>query len=297
MIQYFFNQTSLSEVTAIKELLNSKKKKLELQDFNNPFEEYYQAEVVFDKIKRKALDNKNEKLANSTYVTKKYFHLFGSLASYFALLQKRNYRQSWDRLQDCLDEIYDVGQFVYINHRFELPFLKKLLKQYEKMYPFEIFVSPEFAITKSECSICGKPMNNLSCPHIRGNLYWGEMACEKVLEIKEINSAVLVSNPLDKRCLIELADDDRTENEKFLMLDKFCNKRIYRFQMFQIKHNKFFERDENVKKQKANELCLCGSGKKFKKCCRAKMLYEHHEYQIFLNDKCEFVYFNTEHKL
>lgn len=81
------------------------------------------------------------------------------------------------------------------------------------------------------------------------------------------------------------------------MLDKFCNKRIYRFQMFQIKHNKFFERDENVKKQKANELCLCGSGKKFKKCCRAKMLYEHHEYQIFLNDKCEFVYFNTEHKL
>ena len=54
---------------------------------------------------------------------------------------------------------------------------------------------------------------------------------------------------------------------------------------------------ENVKKQKANELCLCGSGKKFKKCCRAKMLYEHHEYQIFLNEKCEFVYFNIEHKL
>lgn len=114
MIQYFFNQTALSEVTTIKKLLNNKKNKLKLQDFDNPFEEYYQAEVFFDKIKQSSLDNKNEKLANSTFVAKRYFHLFGSLASYFALLQKGNYRQSWDRLQDCLDEIYCVGQFVDI---------------------------------------------------------------------------------------------------------------------------------------------------------------------------------------
>lgn len=294
MIQYFFNQTSFSEVTIIKELLNNKKKKLELQDFDNPFEEYYQAEVVFDKIKQSSLDNKNEKLANSTFVAKRYFHLFGSLASYFALLQKGNYRQSWDRLQDCLDEIYGVGQFVDINHRFELPFLKKLLKQYEKMYPYEIFVSPEFAVTKSECSICGKPMNSLLCPHIRGNLYWGEMACENVLKIKEINSTALVSNPLDKRCIIELSDDDRAESEKFVILDKFCNEKVYGFQLFQIKHNKLLKRDESVKKQNANELCLCGSGKKFKKCCKSKMYYEHHQYQIFLEEKCKFVYFDTE---
>lgn len=294
MIQYFFNQTALSEVTTIKKLLNNKKNKLKLQDFDNPFEEYYQAEVFFDKIKQSSLDNKNEKLANSTFVAKRYFHLFGSLASYFALLQKGNYRQSWDRLQDCLDEIYCVGQFVDINHRFELPFLKKLLKQYEKMYPYEIFVSPEFAVTKSECSICGKPMNSLLCPHIRGYLYWGEMACENVLKIKEINSMALVSNPLDKRCIIELSDDDRAESEKFVILDKFCNEKVYVFQLFQIKHNKLLKRDESVKKQNANELCLCGSGKKFKKCCKSKMYYEHHQYQIFLEEKCKFVYFDTE---
>ncbi len=220
--------------------------------------------------------------------------MFGSLASYFDLLQKGNYRQSWDRLQDCLDEIYCVGQFVDINHRFELQFLKKLLKQYEKMYPYEIFVSSEFAVTKSECSICGKPMNSLLCPHIRGNLYWGEMAFENVLKIKEINSMALVSNPLDKRCIVELSDGDRTESEKFVILDKFCNEKVYGFQLFQIKHNKLLKHDESVKKQNANELCLCGSGKKFKKCCKSKMYYEHHQYQIFLEEKCKLVYFDTE---
>lgn len=294
MIQYFFNQTSLSEVTTIKELLNNKKKKLELQDFDNPFEEYYQAEVFFDKIKQISLDNKNEKLANSTFVAKQYFHLFGSLAYYFALLQKENYRQSWGILQDCLDEIYVVSQFADINHRFELPFLKKLLKQYEKMYPYEIFLSLEFVVTKSECSICGKPMNSLLCPHIKGNLYWGEMACEKELEIKGINSLAIVSNPLDKRCVIELSDDDRAESEKFVMLDKLCNVKVYGFQLFQIKYNKLLKRDESIKKQNANELCLCGSGKKFKKCCKSKMYYEYHQYQIFLGEKCKFVYFDTE---
>ncbi|HBF5318327.1 TPA: SEC-C domain-containing protein [Clostridioides difficile] len=292
MLECFFNQTSLEEIFKIKVLLNEKKLKLEALNFTNPFKEYKQAEIYFDNVKHIAIDTQNEQLANATFISKLYFHLFCNLASYFALLKDKEYKQSWDKLQDCLDDIYGVGQFVELDKRFELPFLNKLLNEYQKLYPYKIFASSEYIITKSECSICGKSMNSLSCPHIKGNLYWGEVAYEKISEIKEINAVALVTNPVDKRCIMELVDDARTEVEKFVMLDSFLEQNVNNFQLFEIKDNKILKRDENIKKQGANELCMCGSGKKFKKCCKSKMYYEHHHFQILLKECCHFKYFD-----
>lgn len=293
MLEYFFYQTSLEEISRIKELLNKKKLKLEALNFDAPFEEYTQAEIFFDTVQKVALDTKNEQLANSTFIAKLYFHLFGNLASYFSLLRNKEYKQSWDKLQDCLDEIYEIGRFVEPDKRFELSFLKKLLKEYEKLYPYKLFGSSEYIITKSECSICRKAMNSVSCPHIRGNLYWGEIAYENILEINEINAVALVTNPEDKRCVMELSDDNRTEIEKFAILDEFLKQKIYNFQLFKIKESKIFKRDKSIIKQGANELCMCGSGRKFKKCCKEKMYYEHHRFQVFLQEKCDFIYFNS----
>ena len=156
------------------------------------------------------------------------------------------------------------------------------------MYPYNTFVSSEYVITKSECGICGKPMNSFECPHIKGDLYWGEIAYENILEIEEVNAVALVSNPEDKRCIIELSDDDRTEIEKFTMLDEFLKRDVYSFQLFTVQDNKIFKRNNTIKKQGANELCICGSGKKFKYCCKSKMYYEHHNYIIHLKDKVTF---------
>lgn len=297
MLNYFFNQTSLEEVWRIKELLNKKKLKLEELKFDNPFDEYNQAEMFFENVKQIAVSTRNEKLANATFIAKLYFHLFGNLASYFYLLQEKKYRKSWDKLQDCLDDIYGVSRFVEQNSRFELCFFNKLLHEYEKLYPYKIFASSEYIISKSECSICGKSMNSISCPHIKNNLYWGELAYEKILEIKEINAIALVTNPSNKRCVIELSDDTKTEVEKFIILNDFLKQNIYKFQLFEIKNKKLFKRDENVKKQGANELCLCGSGKKFKKCCKFKMYYEYYNLHIILKEKCNFIYFDIPTKL
>lgn len=294
MLNYFFYQTPLEEVTEIKELLNKKKTKLEALNFDEPFEEYNQSEILFEKVKQIAIDTQNEHLANATFIAKLYFCLFCDLASYFSLLQNKEYKHSWDKLQDCLDDIYRVGQFVELDKRFELPFLNKLLNEYEKLYPYKIFASSEYIITKSECSICGKAMNSLSCPHIKGNLYWGEMAYENILEIKDINAVALVTNPVNKRCIMELADDNRSEVEKFVKLDSFLEQNVYYFQLFEIKENKMLVRNENIKKQGANELCMCGSGKKFKKCCKSKMYYEHHQFKIFLKEQCDFKYFGIQ---
>ena len=64
-----------------------------------------------------------------------------------------------------------------------------------------------------------------SCPHIRGNLYYGEIATEVIDEIQEFQAVCLVSHPEDKRCVIELSDDNRSEEDKFAKLVKFLEAR------------------------------------------------------------------------
>lgn len=292
MLKYFFEQTSLEEIPQIINLLNEKKRKIDVLDFDEPFMEYEKAVVLFEKVKEKAIEMQDEKLANATFISRTYFHLFGNLASYFSLLQNKQYKQSWYKLHDCFDEIYGIGRFVAVEERLELPILNNLLKEYEALYPYCIFASSEFAITKSECGICGEAMNSLKCPHIKGNLYWGEIAYEKILEIKEINAIALVTNPVDKRCIMEISDDNRTEIEKFSLLDSFLKNDIHSFQLFEIKDNKIFKRDNTIKKQGANDLCQCGSGKKFKHCCKSKMYYAYHNFKILLKNKVSFYYFD-----
>ena len=75
-------------------------------------------------------------------------------------------------MQDCLDEAKIVGEFVDIKDRKEIPEIVAILLQYEKLYPYRVFASSEYIVSKSHCSICGKSMQSLSC-HIEKENYIG----------------------------------------------------------------------------------------------------------------------------
>lgn len=288
MLNYFFEQGTIEEIDVIKKQLNEKKAKLMTLNFSEPYSEYENANHLFDKVKEKAIINKDEMMANASFIAKVYFRLFCDLASYFQMLQDNKLEDSWIKLQDCFDDIYGIGRFVEFDKRLEISSLNKLLKEYEKLYPYRVFASSEYIIEESECSICGKPMNSFECSHIKGELYWGEIAYERVSKIKEVNAVAIVTNPVDKRCVMQIADDNRSEDERFLLLREFLKQKIYNFQHFTIVDNKVLKRDNSIKKQPANQLCSCGSGKKFKNCCKDKMYYEHHNYKINLGEKIYF---------
>lgn len=81
-------------------------------------------------------------------------------------------------MQDCLDEAKLVGKFVDI------------LFQYEKLYPYKVFASSEYVISKLHCSICGKLIQSFACPYRKGKLYWGDFEVEVVDEIKKYEQLV-----------------------------------------------------------------------------------------------------------
>lgn len=281
MIKYFIDQkVSDSDILQICDRLNKLKVRIQDNDFCNSKSEFNTCTELFERVKQKAIDNHDEKLANAQFVFKKYFRLFCYISRYFCKLTQRSFRDSWDSLQDCIDAIKYVRKFVPASNRLELDGLYRLFSHYEDLYPRYIFSSSEYVISKSHCSICGKSMQSLDCPHIIGELYWGEPAKEIITEITECQAICLVSHPEDKRCILELENDNRSEDEKYSKLIQYLELKQPFFQDFYITEKKEYRERNDITKVGRNDPCPCGSGKKFKKCCEKELYYEHTRYIV-----------------
>ena len=275
MINYFKNKRNIPGVENIILNLNKKKERLSHEDYSEPYLEFLECSAIFDEVLEAAIQQNNEVFANSQYIFRKYFLLFCDLCEYFRLLKEKQYRKSWDKLQDCIDLAKSVGSYIEIEDRLEIPNLLDLLSEYEKLYPYSVFASSEYIISKSHCSICGQSMLDLSCPHIKGMLYWGTPACEVIDQVKTLQAVALVSHPEDKRCVLEISDDDRSEIEKFLKVDQFLDLKMPFLQYFSINIVVEYRMRDYTKVVGRNELCPCGKGLKFKKCCGKELYYKH----------------------
>lgn len=288
MLRYFIENDSIQQIRSICNSLNQTKRRLKAGDFSNPCKEYDSCNDWFESVLQIAIKDNDEKLANAQYVFRQYFLLFCNLIKYFELLNRKEYKPSWDKLQDCIDDAQYIGRFA--DDRLDVPQLLELLRSYEKLYPYSVFYSSEYVITRSHCSLCGKSMQSLDCMHIKGNLYWGKPAIEVIDEIKEFQAVCLVSHPEDKRCIIELTNDS-DEIEKFKKLDQFLDLGIPVLQNFSVK-SVIETRTKEIKKVGRNELCPCGSGLKFKKCCGRDLYYKHERNMVTPKKEVWLCYFN-----
>lgn len=272
MLLSFLNRQDVPEKCKLADGLSSLKKRIASGNYGDSFSEFNRTEDAFETIKEWALARDDEELANSQVVFKEYFRLFGNLAAYLNRLSLKDYRGSWDSLQDCLDCARFVGRFTPVGHRLDIPGIVELLEDYEQLYPFSVFISTEYVITKSHCSICGESMQSLSCPHRRNQLYRGEIAMEIVDEIRELQAVCLVNNPEDKKCVLESVNG---KPPSFRMLEDFLNLSLPRLQCFSIEKTVERKFNQDLKNIGRNSPCICGSGMKFKKCCGKDPYYNH----------------------
>lgn len=203
---------------------------------------------------------------NNCFIYYGFFELLKSLALYWRDVEAEKYHASWCKLQDALDCLRQLKRF-YKEDNITLWFLARQLLSIERVYPYKYFSSCGFIIEKYECSLCSKNIDSDDCPHIKGQLYSGEMAIAIARNIKHIDHLAIVTNPKNKR-LVFAPDDSRQEFDLFrkLILEfnakKCCPLSFTRVQLIENKRV-----DPDHKRAPRNSLCYCGSGKKYKNCC------------------------------
>jgi len=191
-------------------------------------------------------------------------------AAYWDALIQKEFSRSWLALQDLQDSLRLIKRFgrrpdILVWSRFE-----QQCGALEKMYPYRVFVSSEIVHDTLVCSICGREMNDPRCPHIPGDLYRGQLALGIVRNIRDVHALALVSNPIDKRCVIMVPDDSRHFRTAEYLGSLLLNGDLDPFRFSGVKCDRTRIPIAKLKEPARDARCPCGSGLSFRDCCLAK---------------------------
>ena len=220
---------------------------------------------VYDEIenfRKAAIAEENENAANYYWCIRQIYKIQKSYLDMFKNLKSKEYENAWNALERTDIELSFLEQNVeYLNPytgKFNLEHIKKTIANYEKLFPYFIFSSREGIIKKEECSICGKTVKlRGGCNHKPGKLYMGEMCSRKITDY-QIIAISLVRDPFDKYAVLHSPYDYWDMEELQIVKPEY-------------------------KDLGRNDICPCGSNKKYKKCCLGtKKIYCTH-YKILLN--------------
>lgn len=212
----------------------------------------------------------NDLYLNDLYVINALIDFIKSYVRLWQNILAENFSESWSDLQDCLDLLRVIKKFSDIS----VEHFEGQLLALERLYPYGLFFSIGATVEYFECSICAEDIDSLRCPHVKGELYSGLMAVGVARNISNFDHVAIVSQPEDKRCTVQYEND----GEHFHVVRHLS--RLLSDDAFPISHFKELEfskvrkRNSDFQKQGRNEMCACGSGKKFKKCCIDKEYIE-----------------------
>ncbi|MGP1283342.1 MAG: YecA family protein [Parasphingopyxis sp.] len=185
----------------------------------------------------------------------------------FEKLKNGEYREAWDRLEQIeiaisavkYNQISDV--FFY-----QLEFIKDRVQDWQELYPYKVFASPEFIIEKAECSICGLLVTPWSpCEHIPRKVYNGEM-CTRIIRGAKFISIALVLDPVQKYSVLTIPGPDGEDTMDYRLVETVINSLKSPFDGWSLVKttrripHKYFEADRG-------DPCPCDSGKEYEHCC------------------------------
>jgi hypothetical protein len=209
----------------------------------------------------------SDTVINELYVLNRFVDLLSTYTNTWENIVKGEFSNSWQSLQGCLDCLREVKKFSKNHSSNAIVFFENQLIELEKLYPYGIFVSVGAIVELFECSICGKDIDSFDCEHMRGDLYRGKMAFGIAKNLVNIDHVAMTMNPKDRRCVVQYDDNGPQFKSMRYLSSLLKDKRLTPLSFDHLKFSKRKEKNIDFKEQRRNELCFCGSGKRFKKCC------------------------------
>lgn len=216
-----------------------------------------------EKLRQEAINIRDEEKANYCWCLKTIYDIQKGFVSAINNLKNKNYEDAWctfervDIKLGYLENNFDVAKE---NDEFHMLWIGKMIKEYQKLFPYVHFLSRECIIKLEECSICGKPISlRHSCGHKTGKLYMGELCLRKVTDM-ELKAVAIVTDPFDKYAYIKL----QNQEYDYSMLEILMTEIESPYDEFYVETIKVLKPE--YKGVGRNDKCPCGSGKKYKKC-------------------------------
>ena len=156
-------------------------------------------------FKQKSISSKDEQNANYYWLLEHIYIVINGYASCFDMMKHEDFESAWNKLDVCdiiIGQLLDNSKEDWLK-QFRIGFIKNQIKEYQKLFPYYLFLSRESVVKRERCSICGKEIKlRHRCQHTIGKLYMGEICLANVEDLKIIGFSI-VTNPQDKQCLLK----------------------------------------------------------------------------------------------
>lgn len=238
-----------------------------------------------EKLRRNAISLRQEEEANYFSCLMQIYKIQKGYSSAFDLLKNKKYEDAWcllDRVDielSYLEANFDIEQN---DDKYHMLFIGRMIKEYQKLFPYRHFFSRECIIKREKCSICGKQISlRNQCGHKVGKLYMGELCLRKVVDI-ELKAVCIVTDPFDKYTYVQIPGQEY----EYGMLEALIAEIDDPYDEF------YIETVQELKPEYKNicreDPCPCGSGKKYKRCHLGTKdeLMNHHKVHIFKHQLC-----------
>lgn len=216
-----------------------------------------------EKLSQDAIFQQAETDANYCWCLKQIYKIQNGFISAIDHLKNSEYEAAWcllDRVDIELGFLEENFDTVQTGDKYHLAFIGRMIKEYQKLFPYHHFSSRECVIKAEKCSICGKTISlRHPCGHKVGKIYMGQLCLREVVDI-EIKGASIVTDPFDKYAYLRLADKEYDYGILETLMAEIENP----YDEFYVEIVKVLKPEyKNIGR---NERCPCGSNKKYKKC-------------------------------
>ena len=186
----------------------------------------------------------------------------------FSLLQSKQYYDAW-----CLLERIEIDiSFLLRNFprtKGAVEYVEIIVRRLQSLFPYRLFISTVIVITERTCKICGKRRTLRNhCGHYVGHVYAGELCCDEEKK-GELHGADLVTNPEHKYAVVFPSDENgKKDNYDYQLLD--CLMGVWKdpYSPWHYVTIHTHKKPEEFPQLSEDSLCPCGSGKRYKNCCK-----------------------------
>lgn len=247
-----------------------------LQDFDSELQKIKEAYVKADK----------QAEAKQIWIYQTIIEIHKLYLNAFNLLINKKYYEGWCQLERIEITISSLKRhFQYDKKEYRIWDIEKQVKNLQVIFPYRLFASSEILIKKKKCSVCDKEISiRNSCGHIVGEIYNGEM-CHRIVTEADILGISLVQNPGNKYSVMFLKDEktgEQTDQYNYDTVDYLFDHIAEPYEYWDLEVSQRTTTKEDYGNIGRNDPCLCGSGKKFKKCCGLNIgkKYPHYEFIV-----------------
>ena len=225
-------------------------------------------------IKFEAIAKLDEIRAKHLWILQGIFEAQTKFVSSFMLCKEKKFYDGWCSLERAEIEVASLKRHYSINNQYALDFIEKFTTQFQTLFPYKIFMSPEFVKMVKKCSICKKQISFRNpCGHKVGEIYMGEV-CGRIVENIELAAVAIVENPVQKYSVPFISDGNGGQRDlyDYTLIEYAVSALASPFHVWSYTETQTWHPHDKFNRVGRNDLCPCQSQppKKYKKCCLPK---------------------------